>query len=402
MHKSSIDGARGYEASLTQAAHAMLARVSELGDMAAAETSASEPSYRELVPAEDLRRACHETVTLLLTKLAGLDTAELDGVLDDLGRRRARQGVGLDTLLRAFRIDFRIVWELLITWLETRPPKVQQYWTEFVLPLWHVVDEISVRISEVYREAEVELSDERERDVRSLFEELLYGTGPVSTVARKAASRYGLGEHGPYVVVRADRHTEPTRPEGPLRENGAHSVWSLDSDVLTGIVALEKNPQQLADCLRRVLRTRAGVSPPYLSLQDTRRQVWLADAARDSTHPASCDVVFAADDIPSLFVGGAREISDHLGATLLDGLASIKESERQRLLETLQVHLEGSGSPTETARRLYCHRNTILNRLRRFEELSGLDLTRPKDLATALLAVRSVRRLGLDSAGTSV
>ena len=79
---------------------------------------------------------------------------------------------------------------------------------------------------------------------------------------------------------------------------------------------------------------------------------------------------------------------------LADALGSTSESDRARPLETMRAHLEGSGSPAETAQALYRHRNTVLNHLRRFEELTGPDLSRPRDLATAVLAVRAAHRLG--------
>jgi hypothetical protein len=405
MHSASADPAEpASQAVLAEAVRALMNRVHDLGELAAAETQANEDSYRALVEADDLHSACRETVTLLLNKLAGTEDPEGERALDDIGRRRARQGVGMDAMLRSFRIDFRIVWELLIHWLEERPAAVRMDWKAFVVPLWQAVDEISVRVGQAYRVAEHDMVDERERDLHALFDELLHGTGPMSAVVRRIASRFGLGEQGKYVVVRADVRPEARPPDRALREMGVHSVWLFDSDVLTGIVAARRNDdEQLADYLRNVLGTRAGVSPPYTALQDTRRQIWMADAARDSTPPGSATVVFLADDLPAAFIGGAPEIADYFGSTLLAALAPAREQERARLLETVRVHLEGDGSLTETARQLFRHRNTVLNHLRRFEELTGLDLSRPRDIATALLALRAVRRLdttGADPART--
>ncbi len=379
---------------LADAVRAFLGRADELGDLAAAETRDGEDSYRALVDPEDLRSACRATVTLLLNKLAGLADPDGELALDDIGRRRARQGVGLDAMLRSFRIDFRIVWELLIQWMEERPAD----WKTFVVPLWQAVDEISVRVGQAYREAENEIVGERERDLNALFDELLHGTGPMSAVVRRIASRFGLGEQGRYVVVRADVRQEAKPPDEALRAIGVHSVWLFGPDVLTGIVAARPDDDgAVAGYLRDVLATRAGVSPPYAALRDTRRQIWMADAARDSTPPGTREVVFLADDPPAAFIGGAPEIAHYFGTTLLAALEAPRPQERARLLETVRVHLEGDGSVTETAQRLFRHRNTVLNHLRRFEELTGLSLSRPRDIATALLALRAVRRL--DPAG---
>jgi DNA-binding PucR family transcriptional regulator len=46
-----------------------------------------------------------------------------------------------------------------------------------------------------------------------------------------------------------------------------------------------------------------------------------------------------------------------------------------------------TGSVSETARECFCHRNTVLNRIKAFGELTSLDLNVPGDLALAYLFV---------------
>lgn len=46
-----------------------------------------------------------------------------------------------------------------------------------------------------------------------------------------------------------------------------------------------------------------------------------------------------------------------------------------------------TGSLLGTAATIYCHRNTVLNRLHRIEELTGLDITKPADAALAMVAL---------------
>ena len=381
---------------LGEAARTLLGMVDGLADRARAETESSEAAYREIVEPGDLRTASQETIILLLNLLAGVDDPGLAHTLEDIGRRRARQGVGMDAMLRSFRIDFRIVGESLFAWLNARPTAVMQQWTDFVLPLWQAIDKISVEVSQAYRDAEAEMAGEREKELRGLFDELLHGTGPMSAVVRRAASRFGLAEHGRYVVVRADAPGHGQSPERALRQIGLHSVWLQDAGLLTGIVVLGRTTHpRLGECLEEALPVRVGISPPYQALADTRHQIWLADAARDASPPGHRRVIAAAEDIPSVFIGGAPEITRHLADVLSAALAPAREPERTRLLETLRVHLDGDGSPTGTARALYRHRNTVLNHLRRFQELTGLDLSRPRDLATAVLALRAVHRLGL-------
>ncbi|MEE2048471.1 helix-turn-helix domain-containing protein, partial [Nocardiopsis tropica] len=66
---------------------------------------------------------------------------------------------------------------------------------------------------------------------------------------------------------------------------------------------------------------------------------------------------------------------------------------RSALVETALAVLE-RGSVSEAAHALYCHRNTVLNRLRRFEELTGRNPARPGDGALVLLSLEAARGRG--------
>ncbi|HEY6497702.1 MAG TPA: helix-turn-helix domain-containing protein [Trebonia sp.] len=386
------------DATLAAAARTLLGQVDVLAEHARAETVLSEADYREIVEPDDLRAASRETIMLLLNLLAGIDDPALAGTLDKIGRRRARQGVGMDAMLRSFRIDFHIVGESLFTWLSVRPTPSMREWTEFVLPLWQAIDTISVDVSRAYRDAEADMAGELERELRALFDELMYSASPMSPAALRTASRFGLAERGRYLAVRADAPGQGESPERALRQAGAHSVWTQDAGRFTGIVALSQGGcPTLSECLAEVLPGRTGISPPYAELTGTRSHIWLAEAARDSLPAGEHRVMSADADIASVFIGGATEVSRHLAGAMSEALCRGRGTESARLLETLRAYLDGDGSPTSTARTLYRHRNTVLNHLRRFEELTGLDLSRPTDTATAVLAVRAIHRFGSDA-----
>jgi purine catabolism regulator len=58
------------------------------------------------------------------------------------------------------------------------------------------------------------------------------------------------------------------------------------------------------------------------------------------------------------------------------------------LMETLDAYFLCHGSPTDTAKRLHLHRNTVLYRLRRIEELGGLRLNDPATRLNLHLCLR--------------
>jgi DNA-binding PucR family transcriptional regulator len=75
---------------------------------------------------------------------------------------------------------------------------------------------------------------------------------------------------------------------------------------------------------------------------------------------------------------------------VLAGLDSAPRGERDRLVETVLAYAR-SGSVQQTATALFCHRNTVVNRLRRFADLTGRQMTTPADAAVVLVALAWVR-----------
>lgn len=72
--------------------------------------------------------------------------------------------------------------------------------------------------------------------------------------------------------------------------------------------------------------------------------------------------------------------------SVLGGLRALPPAERDRLLETVRAWAR-TGSVSAVARELWCHRNTVLNRLRRCTELTGRDVTVPDQATVLLLAL---------------
>jgi purine catabolism regulator len=89
------------------------------------------------------------------------------------------------------------------------------------------------------------------------------------------------------------------------------------------------------------------------------------------------------------------ELSDYYRGTVGDLLAYDERSSAE-LMGTLDAFFAANGSPTETAQRLGLHRNTVLYRLRRIEDVGHLRL---EDPATRLnlhlcLRIRDVLQAG--------
>ncbi|WP_165874327.1 PucR family transcriptional regulator [Rubrobacter taiwanensis] len=62
------------------------------------------------------------------------------------------------------------------------------------------------------------------------------------------------------------------------------------------------------------------------------------------------------------------------------------------LVRTLRTFFLANGNSSETAERLFLHRNSLLYRLRRIEELAGLDLGNPRDRLALQLGLLAMER----------
>jgi DNA-binding PucR family transcriptional regulator len=81
------------------------------------------------------------------------------------------------------------------------------------------------------------------------------------------------------------------------------------------------------------------------------------------------------------------ELSDYYRGTVGDLLAYDERSSAE-LMTTLDAFFAANGSPTETAQRLHLHRNTVLYRLRRIEEVGHLRLDDPATRLNLHLCLR--------------
>ncbi len=90
-------------------------------------------------------------------------------------------------------------------------------------------------------------------------------------------------------------------------------------------------------------------------------------------------------------VGADPVVAGLLGRTVLGLLLEVAPAERRLLLETVEVWVASGGSAAVAAQSLFCHRNTVLDRLRRVRELTGRSVERPRDLVELALAVTWAR-----------
>ncbi|WP_406675297.1 helix-turn-helix domain-containing protein [Nonomuraea sp. N2-4H] len=374
---------------LVRLARRCLESYEDLIDDWAEQVMAMEPYARGLVSREEVLEGARVGFELILRHLAeGRVPPELRPHSERLGERRAGQGVPLESLLAAARLDARALWLGLVRLAapEDLPPLL-----EGAILVWEAVEQHNTGLMTGYQRAVLEMGRQREDERRTWFARLLDNDGRNPDVVRDAGRVLGFDVTASFVAVVASPAAGAALRVAASGMSGlglrTHRHESPSGDML--VVQLPHrapDPERLV--LEALARVACGVSPRVAGLARVPHAVRLAAAAIRAGGAAPAGPMRLEDRWLEVFVAHSPELAAELAERVLGPLESIGAVERERLLETVRVHLAGNGSIADTAAALYCHRNTVQHRFARFRELTGRDVRVPGDAAVVALALR--------------
>lgn len=327
---------------------------------------------RSLVSEEDVRLNARDAIDVLLLQLTGRPLTDAQVLLtENLGRRRARQGVPLAQFLEAVRIDFRVLWRAIER--ASRPDLIESLVQngERVLD---VVERYASEVQRAYLEEEHALAlhqrTARERAIALVFAEHVTGEE-----LHAAAEVLGLRTSAEFEVLVVPELGEPV-PESFLDRATAYrdrigTVWFREH-------AAEGNWEAQAPGLRG--GTVAGV----VGLGAVRRAARLAACLAEAGSPGT--LVDPRNGYLGVVRAGRQDAFLGFDAQVIGRFSELGVEAQRRLWVTLETFAD-CGSVQLTADRLFCHRNTVVKRLAALTEVTGLDPLRPRDLAVALLAL---------------
>jgi hypothetical protein len=354
-------------------------RLDEVADRWVAHIVAKNSGYLDtaLVPLPDLRRSCRDNIEAVLRLLTGDTGAEPYAVVRASARRQAERGVPLDVLLRSYRLAGLAIWQTLVDASTAPEPEL----FEVASSLWLIIDEVSAEFATCYHyhRTELELLRMAEQRRRAMVDELLHGRGRDAAFLDEAALKLDLPVDSRYLVF----VVEPTAtgrpgvemPTETLAAGGFRSVWQLTGEVLVGLVALERSNQEAV--LRRfrpAMRGRGGVGPVVAGLGRVDDGYQLAMIAMSTLAAGTSGLAVLEEHLPEALLVRSPELAEMLVRELLGPVLDLPGKEGKHLLTTLAVWIDTNCSVAHTANRLYCHRNTVLNRLNRLESLLGRPL----------------------------
>lgn len=264
--------------------------------------------------------------------------------------------------------------------------------------------------------AKAKAVSEAEKRVRGTFVDALLAGSLSLSEAGQWARRNGYNPDGQHAAVVVDWAKE-NHPSYRRLETLVHGVVnSFEPGALVQgrenevVIFSRLEPRQGVESARRLadnIRRQASVESPNdpLAIGIGRPAVALL-GLRDSYKEARQALSMArrlADPNP-LYFGELNvyrllfqlEDSPELAAFCQEIIGTLIEYDRAQgtdLIETLTAYFAHKGNLSQTAEALFVHRNTLLYRMERIREISGLDLDNPETRLSIQLALRAHRLL---------
>ncbi|MGR4879656.1 helix-turn-helix domain-containing protein [Streptomyces sp. LARHCF249] len=373
-------------------------RLAVAADRLADRTLAEDPAYAALLGRAELRERIHhnlrQAVEGLVRSSRGLPVELADARAT--GTLRAEQGLPLASLLRAYRSGGRLLWAALTEAVAAHDRSELPRLLPGAAALWDVLDQMTDAVSESYRRADAARAG-RDRERRAaLLDVLLDGAAaPDGPAAAEAAAQLGLPERGRFAVVVVAADGSPGAAETATGKPGSAGaprvLWRIRADGETGLVELGHHPLESVRELLAPLGVRAGVSPVVEAPAELARAHRLAALAlRTAPESGGPRTALLDEGLPAALVAAQAELAGRLRTVVLGPVLALPAEDRRLLLTTLGTWLACQGSTTYAAQRLYCHRNTVSNRLRRLEQLTGRSLSDPRHVVELALAHAAV------------
>ena len=321
----------------------------------------------------------------------------------ETGRRRARQGVPLELVLNAYTVGARMLWEALVE--HARHPG-EAHVDEAVLLLaarivWGNLDVQNAVLIESYRRESVRLTRADLQRQQSVLDGLIEGRGADPEYAAEVREVLGLEPDSPVgclvALPESDVDGGLSQCEDRLERVGLGVRWHVRGGTYFGLVSrggpnAAAGPALLTeDLLVEVVgpqaQARVGVCVAPDGVAGFAAAYQLASRAAETLARGHHGAVAVSRRLPEVLLAGSPQVAPLLLRETLGPLLAQPEAQSRTLLDTLAALLRHDGSPTHAAEELYCHRNTVIYRLKQIEELTGRSLADPRDKLLLELAL---------------
>ena len=356
-----------------------LARVMELDD------------YRDgTIPASEIRRTAAASFEALIESLrpgedsAGLVAARQDIALE-VGVSRARAGLPVESLMTAIRQDFTVLWSELIALAGTMDAELMVHRAETV---WEVVDSYAAQTQATYILERQRMAQEAS-SLRQGYVAALFGPeSPPPELLSRLAGGLGVPFDSTLVVAATTAENTPSLHlvvASAARRGTDLFTHPLPDGLASFWIADDRPGSPLQEATAQVRGLQCGLVEQVRGLAGVRTAVQTARTLAELAGEQDSGALTMRNAWARLARLRLAETGAPIAPEVDTALAGCGPAERERLQEAVRSYL-ATGSVAESAEELFCHRNTLMNRLRRFEQLTGIDVTVPSQAARLVVA----------------
>lgn len=248
------------------------------------------------------------------------------------------------------------------------------------------VEDYITTIQVSYLEESARLARERRRERGALVAKLLGSVDPDPADVHRVALALDLDPAAPLLVAAV-----PAAADHELRRLGDQLVASarhvhLQEQSRHTLLFTRWHADASTSAETVLQHVTCGVGPLARGLARLPRSARIAAEIADSV-PADRsgphDLTQAWQWLAGAHLG---ELADELSEPVRQAMAHARAGEWERLRATVEAYAR-CGSMQQVGAQLFCHRNTVVNRLRRFADLTGYDVTVPVQATLAWSAL---------------
>lgn len=328
------------------------------------------------VPDSDLQGTAQQVFDLFLCRLSATNDPVSDSEFPEaLGRRRARQGLRVDQFTEAVRINFRVLWRALHRAAQPDLVGVLMDNGEHVLD---VVERYATEVQRSFLNETEEMARSR-RTARERALTKLFSGHATEDELTPIAEALGMRREGECELIAMPSSAATVELWRSLSESGVHTYEDEQMRYLF------RHRRARTNLLDEVPELTGGYIAKVDGLGQIPHAASLAKHLGD-LHPDR--TITLKEGFAAVVRSAVQETISGFEHELLGDFATLdgeKRSEKlERLFHTIGAYLE-HGSVQEAADTLYVHRNTVFKRLQTFHDMTGLDVSVPRDAAIALI-----------------
>lgn len=310
----------------------------------------------------------------------------------ELGARRARAGISSEALISAVRLDFSILWAELLSVADQSDAVLL---TSRVDRVWRVVDEFATRTHSGYGAERVRMAQEESNIRREFVSRLFSKTDLSAETISQAGAALATDPESTFSIVAASGEAAST-----LRSVASTGGWNPPSHrlfihefggstyvfwALPQTAGIKRPHQGQPYRPAAIARIPCGIVEGFAGFRGLPAAARTAERLALLLKPRDRGPLTTAEAWARLAKQQLRDAGLDPWTDLSDALQQCRAGEQERLEETVRHYLT-TGNISTTSEQLFCHRNTILNRLSRFQTLTGINLDVPQQAARLVVA----------------